>query len=110
MHLTIMAHEEALVASLTLDLLGESERVGECVGAALEELVADLEASGAMIGHVKAALSRVTPIMLFNSVGGGVTGKTCRGDAYRLELAAIVFFVDQEKLLSTVQDVVKQLT
>ena len=107
--ITLMEHEEALVASLSLEVFGEAGQVAGLISESLGLLVSKLEAAGAMIGHLKGALSGLTPLATFDSVGKSVNTSTHQPSAYRLELAVIVFNIDQGLLFKLVQDTAGQL-
>jgi len=101
--ISIMQHDEALVASLVIDLQGSVADIQKLVTVRLEQLVATLQADDVMIGHIKGALTRLTPLATFHSVGAGLQTQLLEAKACKLELAVIVFNIDEDRLLEIVK-------
>ncbi|MCL1879777.1 MAG: hypothetical protein FWF71_04045 [Actinomycetia bacterium] len=104
-----MEHEEALVASLTIELSGNIDSLESLIAASLERLVHQLKDQGALIGHIKAALTCITPVMTFASVGDNLNTKAHQPISYKLEASSIVFNIDKMSLRTLVRNLATHL-
>lgn len=111
----IHIHDGATVVSGKLVLRGEYEPVREALQTQLGAFADAVQAEGGIIGHIKASAEiKTTEMFSVTDAQAGVMVKTAPEKQCDIILAAIVFFIDDdrarelaEKALTAVRDAVK---
>lgn len=84
-------HEDALVCSGKCDITGDLEEVKKNMVSGVAILADWIEATGGMIGHVKAMVEADSPVTMISTTGEAVTVREMAESVIHVSLVAIVF-------------------
>lgn len=92
----VKLHDDAKVVSGSLELTGDYDAVRLGLGEGLRQFAAAVNEMGGVIGHIKASAEKVQTEM-FSVTEADVMIKTAPEERISIILAAIVFFIPEEK-------------
>ena len=92
----VKLHDDAKVVSGSLDLTGDYEAIRLGLGEGLKQFAAAVNEMGGVIGHIKASAEKVQTEM-FSVTEEDVMIKTAPEERVSIILAAIVFFIPEDK-------------
>jgi hypothetical protein len=95
-HTEYHIHDDARVVSGRLTVTGLYDKVKPAVSAALERVANTVQEHDGIVGHIKASC-QVTTLDMFSVTDTEATVKTAPEQEIKINLAAIVFFVDPEE-------------
>ena len=95
-------HDEARVTSGLVTLVGDEERTKAAIREQLEMLAKAVFELGGIVGHIKASCQTKT-VEMFSVTDVSVMAKTSPEKEMRINLAAIVFVIDQDEFEGMVQ-------
>ncbi len=92
----VKLHDDAKVVSGSLELTGDYDAIRLGLGEGLKQFAAAVNEMGGVIGHIKASAEKVQTEM-FSVTEEDVMIKTAPEERISIILAAIVFFIPEEK-------------
>lgn len=92
----VKLHDDAKVVSGSLELTGDYDAIRLGLGKGLKQFAAAVNEMGGVIGHIKASAEKVQTEM-FSVTEEDVMIKTAPEERVSIILAAIVFFIPEEK-------------
>ena len=92
----VKLHDDAKVVSGSLELTGDYDAIRLGLGEGLKQFAAAVNEMGGVIGHIKASAEKVQTEM-FSVTEEDVMIKTAPEERVSIILAAIVFFIPEEK-------------
>lgn len=105
---TSLLQDGACVVSAQYHTCADIEMLRKRLTELLEELASNVNTLGGIIGHIKASLD-IHLTEMYSVTEETVTRKSSQVSDITLHLAAIVFLVPEEKLVSLVKEVLRKL-
>jgi hypothetical protein len=96
--ISIMEHEGALVASLSLDIPGSHDVAEQTLAVKLEALAQAIAADGGIVGHIKASLAGEIATSTLSTTGGAVHISRGSNVTNHVEVVAIVLTISESSL------------
>lgn len=91
-------HEGAVVCSVEQSLFGEQENLHRLIPDMILDLSRWTQAQGGLVGHIKAAVQTQDGTVIYSCTGDEIHMHTFADPGAKLTFAAIVFFVDENRL------------
>jgi hypothetical protein len=102
--ISVMEHEGALVASLSLDIPGGHDAAEKALAAKLEALAQAVAAEGGVVGHIKASLAGEISVSTLSTTGGAVRISRGSGVVNHADVVAIVLAINEPSLRAALKD------
>ncbi|MDR1184327.1 MAG: hypothetical protein LBK67_05975 [Coriobacteriales bacterium] len=99
-----MEHEDALVASLSLDIPGSLDIAEQTLAAKLEALAQEVAAAGGIVGHIKASLAGGIATSTLSTTGGAVRISRGSGVMNHAEVVVIVLTISESSLRTVIRN------
>ena len=103
------SHEGATICSFEKDILSDVDKAKEAMEDSINELSAWLDATGALIGHVKGYIKEAGPTTTFSTTGGTLNVEDHEAQGAAIGFASIVFGPSEEELKDKVVEVFARL-
>lgn len=98
--ITSHTHDGALVCSGKCSFTGDLGKAKECLKQEAGLLAGWVEENNGIIGHIKGLIEVHGPVYTISTTGGEITGKEMPAADLSVNLVAIVFNMDMEKMES----------
>jgi hypothetical protein len=108
--LSITHHENAIIVSAEREISGEYQQIKDALALGLKELADWVESQNGLVGHIKAHLTEKGKSAMLSTTGDEVQVKEAHHPAVILNLAVIVFVVDEAGLANQVSAMLENLS
>lgn len=102
-------HEEAVVGSFSVEIAVSQEIIEACLEKEIITLKNWINVNHGIIGHIKAGIQSEGPFMMYSITDEALNKKEKRSNKKILEVAAIVYFIEQSALKEAMEKVLNSI-